>query len=152
MNENDLNEHNPQCHANLSFFERSGLRSDQVRFLLGGVLVVALGGIIFAVAMVHHRDYLATRANIFARTFINSSPVVEQHLGTVRQVVKVEERHQTGKAAGWYLDYDVHGSQAQGVVDLRLIQSRNSLSWEMPVQWNVPLAILETGNRSVNLR
>jgi hypothetical protein len=152
MNENDLDEHNSRCHVKLPIDEKVDRHRDLVHFLASCVVVVVLGGIIFAVGTVRHRDYLATRANIFARTFILNSPVVEQHLGAVRRVEEVKEQRQTGRAAGWYLDFDVSGRQARGVIDLRLTQSRNSIGWEVPVQWSVPMAILEVGNKSVDLR
>lgn len=125
--------------------------SDLLRLLLGGAIVVALGVIIFVIYTIHHKDYLTAQANSFARTFISSSPVIEGQLGEVQRVEKLKEQHQTGNASGWYLDYDVTGQHADGVVDMRLQQNAKAAGWNVPVQWNVPSANLEVNHKSLNL-
>ncbi len=122
------------------------------RVLLGGLAILVVAGVVFLLFSIHHKDYLATQAKSFARTFIKSSPVVQDHLGTVQNVVETKEQHESGKASGWYLDYKVTGRRAQGVVDMHLRQSSHIGGWNVPVQWNVSSANLNVKDKTVNLR
>jgi hypothetical protein len=122
------------------------------RVLLGGVSIIAMAGVVFLLFSIHHKDYLATQAKVFSRTFITSSPIVQAHLGTVQNMVETKEQHESGKAPGWYLDYKVTGRHAKGVVDLRLTQSAQVSGWNEPVQWNVSAANLNVKDKTVDLR
>jgi hypothetical protein len=117
-----------------------------LRVVGAGAAIVALVAIAFVTYTVHHKDDLATQANTFASTFITSSPVVEQQLGAVQQVRVIKEQHQTGKAPGWYLAYDVSGRRMNGVVDMRLTPNPD---FDL---WNVHLAKLDIGHKTINLR
>jgi hypothetical protein len=117
-----------------------------------GTTIVAAGviafGIVAAIALytIHHRDYLAEQADSWARTFIRSSPVVEEQLGRVKNVKQVSEDHVAGKAPGWYLDYDVTGRRGMGVVDMRMTPYQYD-------DWRIPFAELdESQHKPINLR
>jgi hypothetical protein len=106
-------------------------------------IVIAIG---FTVYTIHHRDDLSAYANSWAKTFIRSSPVIEQQLGHVQTIKRISEEDLSGKSPGWYVDYDVTGRHGMGVVEMRL----TSTEYE---GWNVPLAELNEGHRKpVNLR
>jgi hypothetical protein len=109
--------------------------------------VIALGiAIAFVVYSIHHRDLLSAQANSWARTFISSSPVVEEHLGHVQTVKEVTEKLPSGKATAWNLDYDVTGRSGTGVVEMRMKPGQYD-------QWSVQLAELDEGQRKpINLR
>jgi hypothetical protein len=120
---------------------------DRRSTLVGGLVLVALIVIAFVGYTIHRRDTLAAQARAFGRIFIENSPVVETQLGEVRTLKAVQEQHRTGRARGWYLDYDVTGQQKTGVVDMRLTPNPNY------GQWNVPLAELRIDHhKPVNLR
>jgi len=108
--------------------------------------IVALSFLAFLIYRVHYRHEMAREANSFAHTFINCSPVVADQLGTVKRVKEIEDLHQWGKKPGWYLKYDVDGSDASGVVDLRITPNPDYGAW------NVPMAQLERGHQSIALR
>lgn len=112
-----------------------------------GAAIIVLGIVIaFAVYTIHHHDYLSAQADSWARTFIRSSPVVEQQLGRVQTDRQINEQHLSGKSPGWFLDYDVSGRHGMGVVEMRLNPSQYD-------GWRVPLAQLDEGHRKpVNLR
>jgi hypothetical protein len=69
-------------------------------------IAIAIG---FTVYTIHHRDDLSAYANSWAKTFIRSSPVVEQQLGHVQTIRRISEKDRSGKLPGWYVDYDVTG-------------------------------------------
>ncbi len=150
MNKNDSDNLGRQPDMDSSGREERG--GNWRRVLLGGVAIAAVAGGLFAIYSIHHRDYLSSQANSFARTFIRSSPVVQEQLGKVQQVVESKEQHETGKDAGWYLVYKVTGRRAEGVVDLRLTPNAELSGFNVPVQWNVPMAALDVKNKTVNLR
>jgi hypothetical protein len=115
--------------------------------LLGAAAaLIAIAIIVFVAYRIHYRDNRSEQANNFATNFINNSPVVESRLGTVEEVKEIKELHQAGTKPGWDLDYNVTGKRASGMVDMRL--TPNS-SYDL---WNVPLAQLDIGHRSVALR
>lgn len=108
--------------------------------------VIVIGAIvIFEIFRVRRHDLLASQAIDLGETFIYSSPLVEEDLGSVQTVKKTREEHRLNPAPGWYLDFDVSGKRRSGVVEMRL-QNANG-------QWHVPSAELKTGHRGpVNLR
>ncbi|HUN58546.1 MAG TPA: hypothetical protein VMU41_10565 [Candidatus Binataceae bacterium] len=116
------------------------------RFLMAAAGLAVIVSIAFIGSHFYHRDQREIQANSFGRAFIHDSPVVEEQLGTVERVKKIEEQHQSGNRPGWYLDYDVTGRRASGVVDLRLTPSPNY------GVWNVPLAQLDRNHETVALR
>jgi hypothetical protein len=121
--------------------------TDRWSFLIGGMAIVAVTAIIFVGYNIRHRDERAAQAADFAKIFIQSSPVVERQLGEVRAVKEVEEQHHTGKAVGWFLNYDVTGERRTGTVEMLLTPNPNY------GQWNVPMAKLEMDHiKPVNLR
>jgi hypothetical protein len=109
--------------------------------------IIASGMVIaLVVYRIHQRDYLAAQADSSARTFIRSSPVVEQQLGRVQTVKQISEEHLSGKAPGWYLDYRVTGRRGKGMVEMRMNPSQYDY-------WNFPLAELDEGRRKpIDLR
>jgi len=117
-----------------------------LRALLAGGIFIVLAAIVFGIFAVQRRERVASQADTFARTLIQNSPVVQEQLGKVEQVEKLNEHHETGIASGWYLDYDVIGRHARGVVDMRLTPGRSVDNW------NVVVADLGSGQKSVNLR
>jgi hypothetical protein len=121
--------------------------SDDWLTLLGAAAaLIAIAIIVFVAYRIHYRDNRSEQANNFATNFISNSPVVESRLGKVEEVKEIKELHQAGTKPGWYLDYNVTGNRASGVVDMRLTPSSN---YDL---WNVPLAQLDVGHRSVTLR
>jgi Cytochrome oxidase complex assembly protein 1 len=120
---------------------------DRWMTLISAGIIVALGIIIFAVYKIDHREQSADQAASFAAVFIKSSPVVEQQLGEVRGMKEVKERHATGAARGWYLDYRVTGQDKTGTIEMRLTPNSNY------GQWNVATADLQVGQQKpVTLR
>lgn len=121
--------------------------TDSRGFLIGTMAIIAVTAVIFVGYKIRHKDERAAQAANFAKIFIQSSPVVERHLGEVRAVKEVEEQHRTGKAVGWFLDYDVTGQQRTGTVEMLLTPNPNY------GQWNVPMAKLQMDHiKPVNLR
>ncbi len=112
-----------------------------------GVVVIVLGVVVTLVAYrIERHNYLSAGADNWGKVFIRSSPVIEQQLGSVRNVKSIEEKHVSGRRAGWYVDYDVTGRRGAGVVEMRLKPSEYA-------GWNVPLAELKEGrSRTINLR
>jgi hypothetical protein len=114
-------------------------------FVSGAIIaiVIAIG---FAIYTIHDRDDLSAQANNWAKTFIRSSPVVEQQLGRVQTIKRISEEDLSGRSPGWYVDYDVTGRHGMGMVEMRL----TPIEYE---GWNVPLAELDEGHRKpINLR
>jgi hypothetical protein len=127
-----------------------GLSTEYAPTWVSSIVSVAIIAIVIVIGFeaytIYHRDYLSAQANSWARTFIRSSPVVEQQLGRVQTVKQISEEHLSGKSPGWYLDYDVTGRDGMGVVDMRLNPSQYD-------SWSVPSAELNEGHRKpVNLR
>ena len=87
--------------------------TDLRNLVIGACAIVALAVVVFLVYTARHHDEVAMQAAGFAKTFIQSSPVVEKQLGEVRTVKEVEEKQRSGKLAGWYLDYDVTGREGR---------------------------------------
>jgi hypothetical protein len=108
--------------------------------------VIVIGAIvIFEIYRVQWHDLLSSQAVDLGETFIHSSPVVEEDLGSVQTVKETREEHRSKPAAGWHLDFDVSGKRRSGVIEIRL---RN-----VNGQWEVPAADLKIGqSRPVNLR
>jgi hypothetical protein len=93
-----------------------------------------------------HRDRVSDEAASWAKTFIQSSPVVEQQLGRVQTVKEVKEQHQAGKTPGWYIDYDVAGRHGAGEVEMRLTP-------DVSGDFNVPQAeLVKDHARPIDLR
>jgi hypothetical protein len=114
---------------------------------VAGATIIAIIIIVgFTVYTIHHRDELSAYANSWAKTFIRSSPVVEQQLGHVQTIKRISEQDLSGKSPGWYVEYDVTGRHGMGVVEMRL----TPIEYE---GWNVPVAELDEGHRKpINLR
>jgi hypothetical protein len=97
--------------------------------------------VIFQVYRILRHDLLSAQAIDLGKTFIHSSPVVEEDLGTVKAVKETKEVHRTGPAPGWYVDFDVLGKRRSGVVDMRLRKANG--------EWYVPSAKLKIGHTEV---
>jgi hypothetical protein len=110
------------------------------------VVIVVAGAVFFFVYTTLHRDRVSDDAASWAKTFIQSSPVVEQQLGHVQTVKEVKEHHQADKTPGWYLDYDVAGRRRARQVEMRLIP-------DVSGDFNVPQAeLVRDPARPINLR
>jgi hypothetical protein len=106
-------------------------------------LVVLVIGVIviFQIYRIRRHDLLSAQAIDLGKTFIHSSPVVEEDLGTVKAVKETGEEHRTGPAPGWYVDFDVLGKRKSGVVEMRLRKAND--------EWYVPSAKLKIGHTEV---
>lgn len=120
--------------------------SSRLTNIIGIAIIVCAGVIAFFAYTIHRRDYFSARADSWAKVFIRSSPVVEQQLGHVSHIKRINESHLSGKSPGWYLDYDVSGRRGQGTVLIRM----NTNQYD---DWDVPSAELEKDHRQpINLR
>lgn len=118
-------------------------RSLKVAISLAIIVIGAI--VIFEIYRVRRHDLLASQAIDLGETFIHSSPLVEEALGSVQTVKETREEHRSNPAPGWYVDFDVSGKRRSGVVEMRL-QNANG-------QWHVPSAELKMGPRGpMNLR
>ncbi len=97
--------------------------------------------VIYEVYRFHRHDVLSSQAINLGKTFIHSSPVVEENLGTVKAVKETSENHRTSPVPGWYVDFDVSGKRASGVVEMRMRRTND--------QWHVPSAQLQMGHSEV---
>ncbi len=131
-----------------SGFSTPAINNDESRWLKAAVCLVAIviGVIVaFQISRIRRHDLLNAQAIDFGKTFIHSSPLVEEDLGTVTTVKETTEEHRTRQAPGWYIDFDVSGKRRSGVVEMRL---RNANG-----EWHVPSAELKIGHaEAVSLR
>jgi hypothetical protein len=97
--------------------------------------------VIYEVYRFHRHDVLSSQAINLGKTFIHSSPVVEEKLGTVKAIKETSEKHRTSPEPGWYVDFDVSGKRASGVVEMRMRKTND--------QWHVPSAKLQMGHSEV---
>jgi hypothetical protein len=112
---------------------------------IGLAVIVIAAAVIFEIYRVRRHDLLGSEAMSVGETFIYSSPVVEEKLGSVQMVRKTMEERRLNPAPGWYIDFEVSGRRRSGVVEMQL---RNENG-----QWQVPSAELKFGpNGPVNLR
>jgi hypothetical protein len=122
--------------------------NDEVRWprVLISLIVIIIGAIVaFQIYRIRRHDLLGAEAVALGETFIQSSPVVEEDLGTAKAVKETNEEHRLGSAPGWYVNFDVSGKHRSGVVEIRLRATNG--------QWLVPSAELKMGpRRVVNLR
>jgi cytochrome oxidase complex assembly protein 1 len=119
--------------------------SNVVRVGLSIAVIVLCAAIIFTFFAIRRKDRLASQAVNLGTTFIESSPVVEENLGTVQSVKEVREGRPSDRPQVWNVAFDVSGTQRSGEVQMRLQNADG--------QWNVLSAKLEEGrNRPVNLR
>jgi hypothetical protein len=140
--EEAMSENNAAPARHIAEFEEPSL----ITTLLAAAIIAI--GIVAALAVykIHRQDDLAARAADWAKTFIRSSPVVEQQLGAVQHIKRVNEEHVSGKKPGWYLAYDVTGRRGMGVVEMRMTRIQYD-------DWRIPFAKLDEGQRKpVNLR
>lgn len=81
--------------------------------LLGSFgIVIVVAAIIFAVYTIRTHDHMASQALNLGRTFIHSSPVVEEDLGPVASMRERSEKRIAGK--GWLVDFDVLEGAREG--------------------------------------
>jgi cytochrome oxidase complex assembly protein 1 len=104
--------------------------------VLGSIgIAIVVAAVIFAVYTIRTRDQMASQALNLGKTFIHSSPVVEEDLGPVASMKKRAEKRIAGK--GWIVDFDVTGTKARGSVEL-LMQKKAG-------EWTFSQADLKTG-------
>lgn len=105
--------------------------------LLGSVgIVVAVVIIAFVVYKIKTRDTSESQALKVATTFVRSSPVVEENLGTVSALKESNEQHVDGQ--GWTVDFNVTGMKSHGTVALTLHKQNGA--------WTFSSAELERGH------
>jgi cytochrome oxidase complex assembly protein 1 len=97
--------------------------------------------VIYEVYRFHRHDELSAQAINLGKTFIHSSPVVEENLGTVKAVKEISEKQRTSPVPGWYVAFDVSGKRGSGVVEMRMRKTND--------QWHVPSAQLQMGHSEV---
>jgi hypothetical protein len=117
---------------------------EESRWLRAVICLVALviGVIvIFQIYRIRRHEVLSAHALGVGETFIHSSPVVEEDLGTVKAVKETRAVHHTSPAPGWYVDFDVLGKRKSGVVEMRLHKAND--------EWHVPSAKLKIGHTEV---
>ncbi|HTT77824.1 MAG TPA: hypothetical protein VMF50_17805 [Candidatus Binataceae bacterium] len=114
--------------------------------IIGAAVILALFAILFVGYRVAHGVDRGDEANSFARTFIQSSPVVLEQVGKVEQIKQAEKMHQQGQHSGWDLHYDVVGSRGKAAVDMLLTPNPNYGIW------NVPKAKIIQGHEELALR
>jgi hypothetical protein len=120
-------------------------QSGSLQVAISVALIVIGAIVIFEIHRVRRQDALASQATDLAETFIHSSPVVEEDLGSVQLAKETGEQHRSNPPPGWYVNFNVFGKRRSGVVEMRL---RN-----VNGQWLVPSALLMIGHREpVNLR
>jgi hypothetical protein len=140
--EEPVSEDNAAPTTDTTQYQEPGLVTTILAAVVIGVAIVAA----LAAYKIHNHDLIAAQAASWARTFIRSSPVVERQLGSVQHIKRIKEEHVSGKAPGWYLDYDVTGRHGMGVVEMRMTRIQYD-------DWNFPSAELNEGHRKpVNLR
>jgi hypothetical protein len=97
--------------------------------------------VIYEVYRFHRHDVLSAQAINLGKTFIHSSPVVEENLGTIKAIKETSEKQRTSPVPGWYVAFDVSGKHGSGVVEMRMRKTND--------QWHVPSAQLQMGHSEV---
>jgi hypothetical protein len=112
-----------------------------LRALFSLVAIVVAAIVAFEVYQFRRRDLLATQAVSVGKVFIQSSPVVEEHLGRVDVITTDIEQHRSGSAPRRYVDFDVSGKRRSGIVEMRVSYSND--------EWQIPSAQLKLGQAEV---
>jgi uncharacterized protein (UPF0333 family) len=119
--------------------------AERGQLLLSIAVIVALGIIAYFAYSITRHDESASQAKVIARTFIQSSPVLQTDLGKVTAIKELDEKHEAGTKPLWLIDYNVTGQKSSGTVEMKLRRVEGL--------WNVPSAELHVDHQPpINLR